>query len=103
MSNQPDPNVRHDVGGWISGPSLPAPAESQRNQPHGMTPEEATALGNLRRVWDTYYGIALSDDAWKAHRLGSGAPWNITADTSGELAALIWDDYNAWRTQAGDS
>jgi hypothetical protein len=20
-----DPNVRHDIGGWISGPSLPAP------------------------------------------------------------------------------
>ncbi|HKA97614.1 MAG TPA: hypothetical protein VKD66_15205 [Streptosporangiaceae bacterium] len=27
QSNQPaDPNVRHDLGGWISGPSAAAPA-----------------------------------------------------------------------------
>ena len=25
-SNQPDPDVRHDVGGWISGPCGPPPA-----------------------------------------------------------------------------
>ena len=27
-SDTPDPNVRHDIGGWISGPSLPGPGDT---------------------------------------------------------------------------
>jgi hypothetical protein len=29
-SNQPDPNVRHDLGGWLSGPSLDPPLPPPR-------------------------------------------------------------------------
>jgi hypothetical protein len=68
-----------------------------------MTPEDATALGNLRRAYGIYYGIAFSDGVWKAHRLGKGAPWNLTAVTSGEIAALIGEDYKAWRAEASES
>ena len=106
-TDQPDPNVRYDAGGWISGPSLTADemaaANTRRNLPHGMTSEEATDLFQLRCTWDKYYGIAFSDDVWKAHRLGAGAPWNITADTAEELRGLIWADYSAWQAEGGAS
>jgi hypothetical protein len=29
--DNPDPNVRHDIGGWISGPCLPAGGEQEQH------------------------------------------------------------------------
>jgi hypothetical protein len=88
MSEQPAGQARFDVGGWISGPCLDKPL----NQPHGMTPEEATSLFHLRCIWGDRYGISFTSKVWRAHRLGSGAPWNITAGTAEELRGLIWLD-----------
>jgi hypothetical protein len=96
MSEQPAGQVRFDVGGWISGPCLDRPL----NQPHGMTPEEATSLFHLRCIWSDRYGISFTSKVWRAHRLGSGAPWNITAGTAEELRGLIWLDYRAWQAEA---
>lgn len=87
--------VRYDVGGWISGPCLSSPPHA----PYGMSGEDATALFHLRCVWGDRYGISFSGGEWKAHRLGSGAPWNITAGTAEGLRGKIWLDYREW--QAG--
>jgi hypothetical protein len=62
-----------------------------------MTSEEATDLFQLRCTWDKYYGILFSDNVWRAHRLGTGAPWNITADTAPELRGLIGEDFKEWQ------
>jgi hypothetical protein len=94
--DDPNDQVRLDVGGWISGPCL-SPDQMTRNQPHGMTSEEASDLFQLRCTWDKYYGISFSDSVWKAYRLGSGATQWLTADTSQELKGLLWTDYVAWQ------
>lgn len=93
---QEDDRVRPDLGGWISGPCLDQPL----NAPHGMTDAEASALWGLRNSWGTYYGVSFSGDEWRAHRLGTGAHFAITADTSEELSGLIWADYQAWRAES---
>jgi hypothetical protein len=59
--------VRYDIGGWVSGPCLDRPL----NQPHGMSPEDATSLFHLRCIWGDRYGISHSGGQWKAHRLGA--------------------------------
>ncbi len=41
-SSQPDPNVRYDRGGWISGPSLDEPLPPVR-----MVPPNSTAVREL--------------------------------------------------------
>jgi hypothetical protein len=91
-----DGQVRNDVGGWISGPCLTGPL----NQPHGMTPEEATALFHLRCIWADRYGISYGGKQWKAHRLGTGAPWNITAPTAEGLRNLIGEDFRQWQIES---
>jgi hypothetical protein len=96
MSEQPEGQVRYDVGGWIAGPCLDRPL----NAPHGMTPEEATSLFHLRCIWGDRYGISFAGKQWKAHRLGLGAPFNITAPTAEELRGLIYLDYRAWQADA---
>lgn len=95
MSEQED-RVRYDVGGWISGPCLDRPL----NVPHGMTGDEATALFHLRCIWGDRYGISFAGKQWKAHRLGAGAPWNITAGTAEELRGKVYLDYRAWQAEA---
>jgi hypothetical protein len=97
MSNQQDEGqVRLDVGGWISGPCLTRPL----NVPYDMTGEEATALFHLRCIWGDRYGISFTNKQWKAHRLGTGAPWNITADTAEELRSRIGEDFRQWQIEA---
>jgi hypothetical protein len=94
VSEQED-QVRMDVGGWISGPCLSRPL----NQPHGMSAEDASALFKMRCVWGDRYGISFSGGQWKAHRLGLGAPWNITADSPESLRNLIGEDYRLWQLE----
>jgi hypothetical protein len=95
VSEQGD-QVRYDVGGWISGPCLDRPL----NQPHGMSPEDATSLFRIRCVWGDRYGISYSGQQWKAHRLGLGAPWNITASTADELNNRIGEDFRQWQIES---
>jgi hypothetical protein len=59
-----------------------------------MTSEEATALFQLRCLWQDAYHIGFSD-VWSAKRLNH--PTTIlTADTAAELRGLIQDDYADW-------
>jgi hypothetical protein len=88
--------VRYDIGGWISGPCLGRPL----NQPHGMSPEDATSLFHVRCIWGDRYCISYSGGQWKAHQLGAGAPWNLTADTAEMLQGHIWADYRQWAMEA---
>ncbi len=88
-SDHPDQVVRHDVGAWISGPCLP--------NPHGMSAEDATALFELRRIWENRYKIDYNsaDGVWTASRLLGGVSV-ITADTAKQLCGLISEDYATW-------
>ena len=88
-SDHPDQVVRHDVGGWISGPCLP--------DPHGMSADDATALFELRRIWENRYKIDYNsaDAVWTASRLLGGVSV-ITGDTAGQLRDLISEDYAIW-------
>ena len=88
--------VRLDLGGWISGPCLSRPL----NQSHGMSGEDATALFRLRCIWGDRYGVSFSGSQWKAHRLGSGARWDITVESAEELRGRIWADYREWEAEA---
>jgi hypothetical protein len=88
--------VRFDVGGWISGPCLSRPL----NRPHGMSGEEATSLFHLRCIWGDRYGISFTSKGWAAHRLGTGARWDIRAETGAELRGKIWADYREWEAEA---
>jgi hypothetical protein len=94
--SEQDDQVRVDVGGWISGPCLSRPL----NQPHGMSQEDATSLFQMRCIWGDRYGISYSGGQWKAHRLGNGAPFNITASTADELNNHIGEDYRQWVAEA---
>jgi hypothetical protein len=96
VSDQPEGQVRFDLGGWISGPCLDRPL----NVSHGMTGEEATLLWHLRCTWGDRYGISFSNKVWRAHRLGMGAPFNITADSAESLRNLIGEDFRVWQIEA---
>jgi hypothetical protein len=96
MTEQPEGQVRYDVGGWISGPCLERPL----NQPHGMSAEDATALFHLRCTWGDRYGVSFTNKVWRAHRLGLGAPWNITATTAEELRNRIGEDFRQWQIES---
>jgi hypothetical protein len=65
-----------------------------------MSGEDATALFHLRCVWGDRYGISYTNKIWRAHRLGSGAPFNITASTAEELRNLIGENYRQWQIEA---
>jgi hypothetical protein len=65
-----------------------------------MSSEDATALFHLRCVWGDRYGISFTNKTWRAHRLGQGAPWDITAATAEELRNRIGEDYRAWQADA---
>lgn len=88
--------VHHDVSERTPGPCLSGPL----NQPHGMTPEEATSLFHLRCIWGDRYSVSFSGGEWKAHRVGSGAPWDIKARTAGTLKNQIGEDYRQWQAEA---
>lgn len=92
----PDPNVRYDIGGWISGPCLDQPL----NVPPGMTDQEAADLWAMRNVWERFYLISFASDVWRASRVGTSGQYTITADSAGELRGLVWADYVAWQREA---
>lgn len=46
-STNPDPNVRLDRGGWISGPSLPRPAVTAAGTIAGVLPDLSEVLRRL--------------------------------------------------------
>jgi hypothetical protein len=96
MASAHDGQVRIDQGGWLSGPCLDRPQE----QAHGMSAEEATSLFHLRCVWGDRYGISYTGGQWRAHRLGTDAPGNITADTAEMLQGHLWADYRQWMIEA---
>jgi hypothetical protein len=65
-----------------------------------MSGEDATALFHMRCIWGDRYGISFTSKVWKAHRLGMGAPWNITAPTAEELRNCIGEGYRQWQVEA---
>ena len=65
-----------------------------------MSAEDATALFQMRCTWGDRYGISYSNKQWQAHRLGQGAPFNITASTANELNNKIGEDYRVWQIEA---
>jgi hypothetical protein len=85
---QDEGQVRLDRGAWLSGPCLDRPL----NQPHGMSSADAANLWHLRCTFGGKYGISYSGGRWLAHRLGTDAPWNISAATAGELWDRIAED-----------
>jgi len=87
--------VRPDLGGWLSGMCLDRPI----NVPYGMTPEDATALFYLRRIWGDRYGISYSGDEWKAYRVGTCARVTVTASTAAGLRNAIGEDYRVWQIE----
>jgi hypothetical protein len=95
-NDQRGPDVRADIGGWISGPCLDRPL----NQPHGMTQDEASALFHLRCTWGDRYQVSYSGDVWRAARLGAFADFSLTGDTAEELQGLIGEDYATWQAGA---
>jgi hypothetical protein len=72
----PDPNVRHDIGGWISGPSIPA---------HTVAAVEAvTAAVAAEHDFAGWLAAVL---ATAAAQLGSSAA--LTAGRSGSWEAAL--------------
>jgi hypothetical protein len=88
--------VRHDLGGWVSGPCLSRPLD----QPHGISAEDATSLFHLRCVWGDRYQIAHACGSWHAARLGTFGKFSITADTAEVLRSLIGEDYQQWQAES---
>jgi hypothetical protein len=60
-----------------------------------MTGEEATALFELRCLWQQAYAITLSEGVWTARRQDNPAQV-LTASTATELRWQIRNDYGAW-------
>jgi hypothetical protein len=84
MSESND-QVRLDVGGWISGPALPA--------------SEMEVLDQLARIWRDRYKIGFDGDTWSAQRMGN-ATVIITAESVEELRGFIWADFMEWSREA---
>ena len=62
-----------------------------------MTSEEATALFQMRRNWDSYH-ITFTHGAWTAWRCSN--PTNVlTADTATQLNWQIRVDHGQWRQE----
>jgi hypothetical protein len=57
-------------------------------------------MAACRCVWGDRYGISFTSNVWRAHRLGLGAPWNITASTAEELRNLVGEDDRQWQQEA---
>lgn len=89
MTN-PNDQVRIDRGGWISGPMLDVPE---------MSPEEASYLFELARIWGSRYKISLADGVWQAARLGNSLI-TFTAGSGPELRGLIAEDHVIWEREA---
>ena len=58
MTNKPDPNVRRDVGGWISGPCIDPPLPPGRPVPPG-----SSALRELLAAIVQALTLPMSDTA----------------------------------------
>jgi hypothetical protein len=56
-------------------------------------------LEQIRQSWGELYDTGFAGGAYHAHRL-TGGPL-LTADTLGELAAVIWDDWTHCRRATG--
>jgi len=96
-----DPNVRSDVGGWLSGSCL-NPDELPHREPGAsqhrpsLTTEDATLLRELQSIWHDRYVIS-ADDGWSAQRLGGGDV--MTADTGFELRSMLTRDAIRWNRE----
>jgi hypothetical protein len=81
-TDQPDPNVRHDIGGWISGPSLdePLPDPDEEDELEAML-RAAGADWQISRPLGLWGALWRSDDGRHTRYL--------VAPTAAELAEKI--------------
>jgi hypothetical protein len=59
---------------------------------------DALQLYELKLRWDGHYHVSLTDGTWRAIR-DTDALAVVTADSGGELGALINADYAAWAAE----
>ena len=74
-----DPNVRYDVGGWISGPCLDLPMASY----DGVTKE---SIEQEFPGWEVWQGV---DRRWHARIRGAAAPVMVHGDDVVDLREQI--------------
>jgi hypothetical protein len=68
-----------------------------------VTPEEATALFQMRCNWGESYRINFVDDVWTARRYNNFVDVVLAADTAEELNWLIRTDYGRWLQEPAES
>jgi hypothetical protein len=81
-------------------PAPPADREPQPDEPRlDLSPEDATALYELRASWATRYHVNTTMGAhglrWRAWRLGN-AMHVVTAESAAALDKLVAEDYASW-------
>lgn len=65
-----------------------------------LNPEDEADLIELSHHWGEAYDLAVLDDVWTAHAMGN--PLIIlTADTAGELRAMVRADYEKATSTTG--
>jgi hypothetical protein len=66
----------------------------------GMSQADATALWQLRAVWEDRYVIAYSGGTWRAARIGQGGDFKLLAKSAEALRNMIGNDYQQWQIEA---
>jgi hypothetical protein len=67
---------------------------------HGMSMSDATALFQMRAVWDDRYQISYSGGTWKAARIGTSGDFKLLANSAEALRNMIGNDFQQWQLEA---
>ena len=86
-----DPNIRYDLGGWISGPCLDQPLD----QRHGDDTVTRESLETEFPDWEAWQGI---DRLWHARIRGATPPVMV----HGEDLTDLRDEIKRKTSQMGD-